>query len=159
MFELINPTDFELIGVWNGVSLLEGAAWYSKETNQLCEKVTGTHQQVLFFVRDGAEHLHFSKKYLRELEEYWEKTPQKDALELLEAFYGRQSEIVGKIRRAAIVTENGGITSHAAIISREFNVPCIVGFRGAVEKFGGKIIKVDATSGKISLLHGSHAAG
>lgn len=60
-------------------------------------------------------------------------------------------------KAAAIITENGGITSHASIISREFNVPCIVGLKNAVEKFGGKIVRVDATNGKVSVLH--HAAG
>jgi phosphohistidine swiveling domain-containing protein len=29
---------------------------------------------------------------------------------------------------AGIVVESGGILSHAAIISREFNMPCIIGF-------------------------------
>ena len=28
---------------------------------------------------------------------------------------------------SAIVTDKGGITSHAAIVSRELNIPCVVG--------------------------------
>ena len=28
---------------------------------------------------------------------------------------------------SAIVTDKGGVTSHAAIVSRELNIPCVVG--------------------------------
>ena len=34
---------------------------------------------------------------------------------------------------AAIVTEVGGILSHAAIVSREFGIPCVVGAKGAMQ--------------------------
>jgi pyruvate,water dikinase len=36
-------------------------------------------------------------------------------------------------RVAAIVTDRGGRTAHAAIVSREFGLPCIVGAEGATE--------------------------
>ena len=32
---------------------------------------------------------------------------------------------------SAIVTDKGGITSHAAIVSRELNIPCVVGTENA----------------------------
>ena len=50
----------------------------------------------------------------------------------------------------AIVTDEGGITSHAAILSREFGIPCIVGTQNATEyiRDGQKII-VDAQEGVI----------
>ena len=34
-------------------------------------------------------------------------------------------------RAAAVVTDQGGRTCHAAILSRELGIPCIVGTRGA----------------------------
>jgi pyruvate, water dikinase len=34
-------------------------------------------------------------------------------------------------RAAAIVTDTGGMTSHAAIVSRELGIPCIVGTKDA----------------------------
>ncbi len=51
---------------------------------------------------------------------------------------------------AAIVTDKGGTTSHAAIVSREMGIPCIVGTKGATEQLkDGNIITVDGTSGVI----------
>ena len=37
-------------------------------------------------------------------------------------------------RAAALVTDTGGMTCHAAIVARELGVPCIVGTRTAHER-------------------------
>lgn len=51
-------------------------------------------------------------------------------------------------KAAAIVTNEGGITSHAAIVSREFNIPCIIGTRIATKVFkDGDLVEVDANKG------------
>jgi phosphohistidine swiveling domain-containing protein len=51
---------------------------------------------------------------------------------------------------AALVTDEGGITSHAAIICRELKIPCIVGTEFATETFiDGQRVEVDATNGII----------
>ena len=52
-------------------------------------------------------------------------------------------------RAAAIITEKGGRTCHAAIISRELGVPCIVGAAGARELADGLLITVDAAAGQV----------
>ncbi len=53
-------------------------------------------------------------------------------------------------RVAAIVTNSGGQTSHAAIVSRELGVPCIVGAKGATKVLHeGQIVTVDATKGNV----------
>lgn len=50
---------------------------------------------------------------------------------------------------SAIVTERGGRTSHAAIVSRELGVPCIVGTNNATEKIrNGQKVTVDCTGGE-----------
>lgn len=50
---------------------------------------------------------------------------------------------------AAIVTNSGGRTCHAAIISRELGIPCIVGTRNATEKIKtGKEITVSCAEGE-----------
>ncbi len=55
------------------------------------------------------------------------------------------------IRRAgAIVTDGGGMTCHAAIVSRELRVPCIVGARTATTVLrDGMIVTVDAGRGVV----------
>ncbi len=49
---------------------------------------------------------------------------------------------------AAIVTDKGGRTSHAAIVSRELGIPCIVGSEVATKKIKtGDVITIDTTGG------------
>ena len=51
-------------------------------------------------------------------------------------------------KAAAIVTDEGGITCHAAIVSREMGVPCIVGTKVATKAFkDGDVVEVDAIKG------------
>lgn len=53
----------------------------------------------------------------------------------------------------AILTERGGIACHAAIISRELGVPCIVGIKGLVGNFDdGDLIEVDANKGVVKII-------
>jgi len=49
---------------------------------------------------------------------------------------------------AAIVTDEGGMTAHAAIVSRELGIPCIVGTKNATQVLKtGMEVTVDATHG------------
>ena len=53
-------------------------------------------------------------------------------------------------RAAAIVTDAGGMTSHAAIVSRELGIPCIVGTRDATKVLrDGMVVTVDAREGAV----------
>ena len=53
-------------------------------------------------------------------------------------------------RAAAIVTDEGGMTSHAAIISRELGVPAVVGCGGATHTLeDGQIVTVDGEMGTV----------
>ncbi len=50
---------------------------------------------------------------------------------------------------SAIVTDKGGRTSHAAIVSRELGIPCIVGTENATRVLSdGQDVTIDCTSGK-----------
>ncbi|KKQ31742.1 MAG: Phosphoenolpyruvate synthase [Candidatus Shapirobacteria bacterium GW2011_GWF2_37_20] len=57
-----------------------------------------------------------------------------------------------------IITDKGGQTSHAAIVSRELGVPCVVGTTTATKLIKeGDIITIDGTTGKI--YSGDHSSG
>lgn len=54
---------------------------------------------------------------------------------------------------SAIVTDEGGITCHAAIIARELKKPCIVGTKNATKILrNGDLIEVDAVNGIIQII-------
>jgi pyruvate,water dikinase len=53
-------------------------------------------------------------------------------------------------RAAALVTDGGGMTCHAAIVARELGVPCVVGARIATTALrDGEIVTVDGASGAV----------
>jgi len=53
-------------------------------------------------------------------------------------------------RAVAIVTNRGGRTAHAAIVSRELGIPCVVGTEGATTTLtDGQVITVDGSHGKV----------
>lgn len=53
-------------------------------------------------------------------------------------------------KAAAIVTDDGGRTSHAAIVSRELGIPCVVGTGQATQMLKeGEIVTVDGAGGRI----------
>ena len=53
-------------------------------------------------------------------------------------------------RAAAVVTDGGGMTCHAAIVSRELGVPCVVGARIATTTLrDGEVITVDGAHGTV----------
>jgi pyruvate,water dikinase len=58
---------------------------------------------------------------------------------------------VPTMRRAvALVTDGGGVTCHAAIVSRELGVPCVVGARNATKVLrDGEVVTVDGALGVV----------
>lgn len=56
-------------------------------------------------------------------------------------------------RAAAIVTEEGGVTCHAAIVARELKKPCIIGTKIATQVLkDGDMVKVDANNGIVTII-------
>jgi pyruvate,water dikinase len=52
---------------------------------------------------------------------------------------------------AALVTDTGGILSHAAIIAREFAIPTVVATGNATELFtDGQTVTVDGDTGRVA---------
>lgn len=61
--------------------------------------------------------------------------------------------IVACKKAAAIITDQGGLMSHAAIVSRELGIPCLVGTHNATKILkDGNLIEVDANKGKVKIL-------
>lgn len=56
-------------------------------------------------------------------------------------------------KAAAIVTDQGGITCHAAIVARELKKPCIIGTKNATQVLkDGDVVEVDAEKGIVRIL-------
>ena len=63
-------------------------------------------------------------------------------------------EYVPLMKKAlAVVTDEGGITSHAAIISRELGIPCVIGAKVATKIIKDKnMIEIDTEKGTIKII-------
>ncbi len=54
-------------------------------------------------------------------------------------------------RAAAVVTDGGGMTCHAAIVCRELRIPCVVGARAATKQLHtGELVTVDGGRGQVT---------
>ena len=58
--------------------------------------------------------------------------------------------VPGMMKCAAIITERGGATCHAAIVSRELGIPCLVGVDNALSLPPGQTVTVDAENGVVT---------
>lgn len=73
--------------------------------------------------------------------------------EILVTHYTSPSFIPVIKKAAAIITDEGGVTSHAAIISRELKVPCVVGAKIATKALkNGDLVEVDANQGIVKII-------
>src|SRR5207245_9877833 len=53
----------------------------------------------------------------------------------------------------AIVTDSGGLLSHAAIVAREYGIPGVVGTREATERIAdGTRVRVDGDAGEVTVV-------
>jgi pyruvate,water dikinase len=52
----------------------------------------------------------------------------------------------------AIITDSGGLLSHAAIVAREYGIPGVVGTRDATSRIGeGTRVRVDGDAGEVTV--------
>jgi pyruvate,orthophosphate dikinase len=59
-------------------------------------------------------------------------------------------DVAGMIAARAVITELGGATSHAAVVSRELHTPCVVGCgKGALAGLAGADVTVDGAAGAV----------
>ncbi|MBS4035807.1 MAG: hypothetical protein KGZ85_15190 [Ignavibacterium sp.] len=73
--------------------------------------------------------------------------------DILVAVMTRPDYIAGIKKAAAIVTDEGGVTCHAAIVSREMGVPCIIATKIATKVLkDGDLVDVNANHGVITII-------
>jgi phosphohistidine swiveling domain-containing protein/DNA-binding transcriptional ArsR family regulator len=65
-----------------------------------------------------------------------------------------QPDLLPAMKKAvAFVTDQGGVTSHAAIVARELNTPCVIGTKIATKVLkDGDLVEVDANKGIVKIL-------
>ena len=72
--------------------------------------------------------------------------------DILVAPMTRPEHLIGMKKAAAIITDDGGITCHAAIVARELRIPCIIGTKIATKLLkDGDIVEVDADKGTVRI--------
>jgi phosphohistidine swiveling domain-containing protein len=73
--------------------------------------------------------------------------------EILVASMTRPEFLPAMQKASGFITDEGGITSHAAIVSREMNKPCVIGTKIATEVLkDGDLVELDANKGIVKLL-------
>ena len=73
--------------------------------------------------------------------------------DILVAVMTRPDYVPAMKKAAAIVTDEGGVTSHAAIVARELQKPCLIGTKIATKVLkDGDMVEVDANHGIVRIL-------
>ncbi len=73
--------------------------------------------------------------------------------EILVASMTTPDYVVLMKKAAGIITDEGGLASHAALLSRELKIPCIIGTKIATKILkDGNMVEVDADSGIVRIL-------
>jgi phosphohistidine swiveling domain-containing protein len=73
--------------------------------------------------------------------------------DILVAVMTRPDYVPAMKKAAAIVTDEGGVTSHAAIVSRELGIPCIIGTKIATKVLkDGMLVEVNANHSWVKII-------
>ena len=74
-----------------------------------------------------------------------------DEGDILVARFTEPSMVLMMNKAAAVVTDIGGLTSHAAIITRELGIPCVTNTKvGTTVLKDGERVRVDGDKGEVS---------
>jgi len=85
--------------------------------------------------------------------EHGEKISKMERGQILVTQMTHPDIVIACKKAGAIVTDEGGMLSHAAIVSRELGVPCIVGTKAATSVLkDGDVVEVDAFNGTVKKL-------
>lgn len=79
--------------------------------------------------------------------------PKVESGDILVSQFTRPEYLSAMQRAAAFITNDGGITCHAAIVARELQKPCIVGTKIATKVLkDGEMVEVDANKGIVKII-------
>lgn len=124
-------------------------------TGAVVEKFKKEHEQKVTAVRElrgSPANIGFVKGIVKVIKDKSE-LPKVQKGDILVAQLTTPDFVPAMERAAAFITDTGGITSHAAIIAREFNKPCIVGTEIATKVLkDGDVVEVDATNGVVKII-------
>jgi pyruvate,water dikinase len=51
-----------------------------------------------------------------------------------------------------VLSERGSDLSHIAILSREYGIPCVVGYPGAASLPAGTAVSINGSTGEVNIL-------
>ena len=133
-----------------GTGLIGGSFCLALKEAGVCEKIIGAGRSEETLLK--AQQLNIIDSYDTDI-----SNAVKDAdLIFVSVPLGAMAAVFEKIatglkqanNQQAIITDAGGITSHAAIVSRELKTPCIIGTKIATKVLkDGDLVEVDANKG------------
>lgn len=122
------------------------------ETDKLIKKISDSHMHRMGFAKGHSAYLGRVQGKTMIVEDPAKARSFKQG-QILIAGMTRPDFLPLMKRAGAIVTDAGGVLCHAAIISRELHVPCIVGTQTATKAFKtGDLVEVDANKGIVRKL-------
>jgi pyruvate,water dikinase len=126
----------------------EGGRWYLVQTRPITTLSTAGHGELLVSGLGASPGVAHGK--VRVLRAPDEGAELQNGEVLVAAM--TSPDWVPTIRRAAaLVTDSGGVTCHAAIVSRELGIPCVVGTRSATRVLrNGELVTADGSKGRVT---------
>jgi phosphohistidine swiveling domain-containing protein len=130
----------------------KGHVWYGEEAESLKKEIFGTIEKGAKEIEGTPASPGHAKGRVRVLMSSSEVDSFNEG-EILVTSHTTPDWVVIMRKAAAIITERGGITCHAAIVSRELGIPCITGVNNVTEILkDGELVEVDAIKGIIKRL-------
>ncbi|MCS7053080.1 MAG: phosphoenolpyruvate--protein phosphotransferase [Ignavibacterium sp.] len=115
------------------------------------------YQQIMtqsseFYMKERAQDIEDIKnRIIRNLQKKrWQSKIEKDVVVISESLTPADTLLFTKHQTKGFVTDHGGLTSHAAIISRSLNIPAVVGTHNATQIIkDGELVIVDGFHGYV----------
>jgi phosphohistidine swiveling domain-containing protein len=131
----------------SGAVYTSGKWIYGKEAEEIIKRLESTFDRSVIKGRPASGGRAKGRVKLIATYEDFKKMKEGDVLVTLMT---RPEHVPIMKKAAAIITDEGGLTCHAAIVSRELGIPCIVGTQVATMVLkDGELVEVDADSGVV----------